>query len=1251
MRPMLRRLLNCALACAVLAFASAAQAQATDIANTPLTYSLATQVKPNVMFILDDSGSMAYRFMPEAINDANIDKSRCNNTSSSCSTTTNGIEGNPPWYAYQVNTIYYNPQITYTPAVDGNGNLMTSYGSPWTSVKVNAFVGNTTINLVSGYSEIVYCKNSDDSPTSTTNCRRNGIDTSNPFVYNSTSSNGFPNGTTSGSFRYPRTRNGNPFYYNVLPREYCSDVALTTCTMSEKPTGNFVYPALLRFCQNTTDANSNSAVTGNTGNPSRPRCQESWSTNHKFARYGRFERVDIVPATKVYNNRLGRADCKSAPTCTYAEEMTNFANWYAYYSSRMQLMKTAVGYAFLELDGRYRVGFITINPGSPVSSGKYTPIDTFSGSHRTSWYSKLYAVNPSGGTPLREALSRVGRHYAGIKTGINNGMSQDPIQYSCQPNVAILSTDGYWNGNGGQTLDNKAIGNYDNVDDDYSTRSFGAYDGGLGASGTLADVAMYYYSADLRTNGSTGALGIDVSENNVPTTTRDMNSGQHMMTFTLGMGLGGFLRYLPNYESATFGDFYAIRTGNTGCAWQTANAVCNWPVPPNNDNDDPSKLDDLWHAAVNGRGRFVSANDAETLYDGLVTALADLRVLVGSAAASATSSPNITTTDNAIYSSTYRTTRWDGELVAQRIDPATGNVVNNLEWSARDKLNGKTGAGTDTRTIYMAGSSTLVPFAWGSMDTATRSYFSNKCTQLSQCAILAAEERVIVNNGEHVVNFLRGQRQHELLFREREYVLGDLVGSRPAFVRDPRRAYGDADVPSYFDFKNNHASRQPVVYIGGNDGMLHAFDANNGNELWAFVPRTALPRLYKLAETAYATQHEFYVDGSPTVNDAFVNGQWRTILIGGMNAGGRGYYALDVTNPLSPQLLWEFCSTSLCPRSDADLGLSFGNPVISKRSVDGKWVALVTSGYNNVSPGDGRGYLYVLDLGTGAILHKVATGVGSTTDPSGLARISNWVRDPDSDATAQYVYGGDLKGNLWRFDLGASPPAVLRLATLKDSSGKGQPITTRPELGQIESKRVIFVGTGRYLGSSDLQDPTTLTPTGDWSYSGSLYAIKDGGVSIGNPRGVDTFKKQTIVEAGNGRRRITGATVNWGTDNGWFIDFPSVGERINLDPQLVLGTLVATTNVPNNNACTAGGDSWIYQFNYKTGQSVTTTTGGEVGLFRSGTLTVGNAIVRLQNLSLKIITTGASGVKETRGLNVGGGAANPRRIGWREVAR
>jgi type IV pilus assembly protein PilY1 len=1228
--------------------AGSAAAQTTDIATQPLTYSVATTVKPNVMFILDDSGSMERRFLPEEVDGSRVDKPRCSNSSCS-STTTNGAEGNPPWYSPQFNYIYYNPQVTYFPAVNADGTQRTSYGAPWTAVRRDAFGSTATINLVAGYPELVYCRNNGDDPYDTTNCRRNGIDTTNPFNYSTATANGYPNGTGSNTFRYPRTRFGNPFYYTILPREYCTTEDLTTCTLSTTPTGTYRFPAVVRWCQNTSDANNSNAISGNTSN--RPRCQRSWTTNHTHARYGRFERTDIVPTTGVYGNRPNRSDCAAAPNCTYAEEMTNFANWYAYYSTRMQLMKTGVGYAFTQLDSRYRVGLITINPGSPVSSSKYLRIDTFADAHRDAWYAKLYAQVPSGGTPLREALSRVGRHFAGKRDRINSGMNDDPLQYSCQPNVALLSTDGYWNGADGMRLDGSDIGNRDNVDAGYSTRASGAFDGGLsGSSDNLADVAMYYYSTDLRPAGSTGALGTDVSENNVPGTLKDTNPEQHMLTFTIGLGLGGLMKYVPEYESMASGDFYNIKVGNTGCSWVGSSQVCNWPVPPVSDADDPAKIDDLWHAAVNGRGRYVSASDAPSLYDGLVSALADLRVLIGAAAASATSSPNITATDNGIFSSTYRTTRWDGELVAQRVDAVTGDVSTTELWSARTLLNGRVAAASDTRTIYTASGSALVPFLYGSLDAVAQSHFVNKCAQLSQCVELDATQRAAVNDGANLVNFLRGQRQHEPLLREREYVLGDLVGSRPVYVRDPRRTYGDPVNPSYFDFKNANAKRRPVVYIGGNDGMLHAFDANTGAELWAFVPRTVLPNLYKLAEGAYATSHQYYVDGSPTVADVVISNEWRTILIGGLNAGGRGYYALDITNPDSPRALWEICTDStLCSISDADIGLTFGNPVVTKRASDGRWVVLLTSGYNNVGGGDGRGYLYVIDVGTGAILSKVATAAGSATNPSGLAKISAWARDPDTDNTTQYVYGGDLLGNLWRFDLGAAAPGVLRVATLLDAAGRPQPITVRPELGQIDGHRVVFVGTGRYLGVSDLQDPSTLSPVGTWSYVGSLYAIKDNGTAWGNPRALSSFVPKTVTTISSTRRGVTGGAVNWSTESGWYMDFPSTGERINIDLHLTLGTLVVTTNIPNDNACTAGGDSWIYQLNYRDGQKVSTAS--EAALYRPGTLTVGNAIVRLQGVTLKIITTGASGVKETRGLNVGSGATSARRIGWRELSR
>ena len=340
------------------------------------------------------------------------------------------------------------------------------------------------------------------------------------------------------------------------------------------------------------------------------------------------------------------------------------------------------------------MGFITINPGSPVSSTKYLAINDFAttaGGQKDQWYTKFYSQSPGPSTPLREALSRVGRHYAGITTGINSGMSGNPIQYSCQQNFAILTTDGFWNGNAGQKLDGTGIGNQDNADSGFSTRApvlafpGGAYDGGLaGATDTLADVAMYYYKTDLRGTGSLGALGTDVSQDNVPGSGKDNAPHQHMTTFTLGLGLDGVMKYVADYETAATGDYKNIVTGTTGCAWQAAGATCNWPVPAAND---PKALDDLWHAAVNGRGTYFSPGTRTPC------TLAGERVVGGAGAdrrggGLATSSPNIR--DRPLHLLVHLPHPALGrEIIAQLIDTTTGAVIPDIVWSAQTLLDAR----------------------------------------------------------------------------------------------------------------------------------------------------------------------------------------------------------------------------------------------------------------------------------------------------------------------------------------------------------------------------------------------------------------------------------------------------------------------------------------------------------------------------------------------------------------------------------
>jgi type IV pilus assembly protein PilY1 len=283
-------------------------------------------------------------------------------------------------------------------------------------------------------------------------------------------------------------------------------------------------------------------------------------------------------------------------------------------------------------------------------------------------------------------------------------------------------------------------------------------------------------------------------------------------------------------------------------------------------------------------------------------------------------------------------------------------------------------------------------------------------------------------------------------------------------------------------------------------------------------------------------------------------------------------------------LLWEFkpaTATKVYPYADDDMGYSYGNPVITAKA-DGTWVVLLTSGYNNTSPGNGQGYLYVLRAGTGEVISKIGTGVGSTTTPSGLSKISAWNDSPSSNR-ASFVYGGDLLGNLWRFDINSAGTPFL-LANLRDDtlpSGIPQPITTVPVLGKILGKRVIFVGTGKYLENSDLSD-TQLQ---------SLYAIKDDNATVtltnpgGSPRNSTTLVQQTLTQ-GAGVRTASTNPVDFSTDLGWYVDFPDTGERSNIESRLVQGTLLVATIVPSNSVCSPGGYGWLNFFDYLTGSSI-----------------------------------------------------------------
>ncbi len=971
---------------------------------------------------------------------------------------------------------------------------------------------------------------------------------------------------------------------------------------------------------------------------------------------GSFERVDIVPSITSYPKAASRTDC-AGDSCTYAEEMTNFANWWAYYRTRMQTMKSGVSLAFAAVDDRFRVGYYTLNNGS---GSDFRNPATFSGTARDNWFTRMRAARPSGATPLKTALSTVGRLYSGRLNGtsLRGSTVSDPMQYSCQQNFTLLSTDGYTNESGNP----KAIDGTTDVGDQDATLPR-PYRDGLAASNTLADAAAYYYNTDIRSstfsNCTSGSTGEDVCANNVPVSGTDTATHQHMTTFTLGLGVSGFMQFRPDYRTATDGDYFAVANGSTVnltagiCTWLTSGS-CEWPIPVNNGQ---TAVDDLWHAAVNGRGSYFSATDPDSLYTGLTGALAELGKKVGAAAAATTSNPNVSSGDNFVFISNYTSAEWSGELLGKKINLTTGVVEDSdTDWSARTRLEAAT-----SRRIYMFSASAatkLVDFNWTNIGTAGLSSHFSAATigtgseRLSQfCVIgltcLTADARAEAP-GENLVKYLRGDRDKEGTdlqitkpFRKRQYLLGDIVNSEAVYVRRPMFSYADS---GYATFKTDQAGRRPVVYVGANAGMLHAFDAETGDELWAYVPTMVVPNLYKLADKNYATRHQFYVDATPVAGDAYIGGQWRTMLVGGLGAGGRGYYALDITDPDNPKALWEFTHTNL--------GLSFGRPEITKLA-SGTWVVIVGSGYNN---SDGKGRLFVINAETGALISSIEATDTTNTGPAstGLAHVRGWVDNAEIDNTVRRVYAGDNAGNVWRFDVNGTlgQPAV-RLAVLKGSTDLAQPVTARPEIGDVGGVAMVFVGTGRYLGTSDLVDTRPQ----------SIYGIKDplGTAGWGNPRGTgSTFVQQTLTSGtctadssactvGETVRTGTSSGVNLSTNAGWFVDLPVTSERSTSDPQLALGTLVVTTNVVESSTCTAGGYSFINFFDYRSGAPVSTAN-GVVSALLGNALATRPTVVRLPSGKIVSITRLFDDSTSVRQVPVPPGTGATRRLSWRELA-
>lgn len=970
-----------------------------------------------------------------------------------------------------------------------------------------------------------------------------------------------------------------------------------------------------------------------------------------------------------------------------AAEKTNFANWFTYYRSRKQLMAGSMGLVIDNMQNNYRkinIAGVLMHEVPTTSVQTYVipsnpNIYDLSSTNITkngrSLMGNIYSFPIAGGTPTLRGMEAGGDIYNCGGGGSN-----------------CTTTLGY-----GDRMENYLINQ-------------SSTDGITDKSTAETALRCSSNSAFILTDGYVNQDGL-TSTNNIYTKAkafydnmRSWNSvsGNTMNTFAITLGAKGTI-YNGDSEAvptppATGTDPYAAEVNTNGIVVKTryqkyAELFSGWPTPVKSQS---TTIDDLWRATLYSRGLLLTATDAASL-DSAISEVISSMFKSGSDTNVAVSTPNITANDKMAVLSSYNSGSWTGELKAYNLNLTTGEVDTTTEiWSAKEALTSRAASSRVIATSYLNGEGTFVKSAFN-------------VTSLSSII-----NRFALNSsdGADVINYIRGDRTKEGAgYRKRAHLLGDIVNSTPLFVTGAAANYSDVD---YQRYKTSIKNRTKTIYVGANDGMLHAFDAATGAEKWAYVPGLLHTKLKNLANPAYT--HEYTVNGKLASWDVkFADGTWHTILIGGLREGGKGFFALDITNPditneetLASKVLWEYSG------STNEMGFSFGNPYIAQLS-NGTWAVMFTSGYNNIS---GKGHLYVLNAETGALIKDIDIGIpdnGSKYDQVGLAQISGLVSNNDAmtSGKVKWVYGGDLNGNVWRFDISASSPEnwsykmlAAGLTAGEDNSNnwvsRGLPITTAPEIGYIDTsgtmppdtysadikakRLMIFVGTGKLIHSSDYAD------TGIQSNNG-FFAIEDADDSIVIGKGTSDGKNCPTISTclnrnGLGSNGISLGLNNWGlgsnqteesgtkawwnknrggtfvdadgnnrTLRGWFFQFSETGkESVIFDPIYINGIISFTTTMKTDSRHTnAGTCEAAYSAIYR------------VGADKGGTVTQdGVTYTSRQNLGfgiaagLTVFTIGSKTYGSTQLKGVTTTVSLPKtkpsrgdkaRFGWRELTR
>ncbi|MDH1621351.1 PilC/PilY family type IV pilus protein [Pseudomonas chengduensis] len=1137
-----------------------------NVSQSPL--SLTIGVPPNILLTLDESGSMSWGYVPDSVENSVISGSSITRL----------------YAANAFNPMYYNPNTKYVipPFFDESGSEV-KLSTNFTSAPINGFrPGDGTLNL----SDYYLPTGKEYRMPSGAHNRLNGP-LSDFRVTVTFSENETKRATSAAGIEFEVTRSGS-----ILNRNYACKIIQSG-------------PVL--------DA-SNFTCTRN----------DNEYTARTPAYYYSFDQT-----LASCNNSTANTNCYKLVFVGDGEK-DNFAIWYSFYRTRALATLSATSLAFSQLSPAVRLGWqdlarcTTLNGGSTslCKDNKFRQYDSL---HKGQFYSWLKDIYFNSGTPLPAAMKRAGEFlkedvawhkYPNSRNTSDRNTTENT--YACRASYHILMTDGMWNA----TTDNPSSFRHDaatfNLPDGraYSQRR-PYYDT---TAETLADLAMHYWATDLKPTLA-NRVPAHIPFKSGDTTTdywnprNDPATWQHMTNFIMGLGLTSSLNqegleWAP--DQGTFGGpgYDNLKSG-----------AKNWPPAAANS---ANNVYDLWHAAINSRGEFFSVDSPEAMvqaFDDILKRIADRK---STAARPAINSGQVSADENdegKVITVSYQTSyasddNWSGDV--KRFEKSWNAENNAFEtaqvWSAESQV-----PPWGSRNIKIAGDKNngLVNFTWANAGSAstvgTLAYWLNRDPENSNIADGRAPQRL---------SYLRGDRSgegshNERPFRQRSGVLGDFYSSTPAVVSGPRYLVNFSDQlegnQAYSTFAQKIKQRQSRVYVGGNDGMLHAFNADTGVEEFAFIPTAVFPKLNKLTGTNYS--HEFYVDGPPTVADVFNGSEWRTILVGTLKAGGKSIFALDITEPGKEELLWEFDDSRL-GESNVKMGYSFAQPTIARLHT-GKWAVVIGNGYESEGHTSGKAALFIIDALEGNLLKSLEVQ-GTVGVANGLSTAK--LGDFNADGVADYAYAGDLQGNVWRFDLlrsGRSESAPFTreddgesaindfevayggkplFSATSSNNGSRQPITSAPSLVRHPTGTgyLVIFGTGKFFETSDKE--------GDKSMPQSVYGIWDKqtlGEAASNPNiSRSSLQKQEITNqvtvAADGSSRqglvISNNAVDWyGSDtqsaqNGWWLDLrQSEGEMVIENMSQLGRTIFFQTLIPNDDPCGDGASNWTFAINPFTG--------------------------------------------------------------------